>query len=76
MFQDIFCHTIADVLFKSSGKSPMLYILSMYKVGPVPKETQKRVVLKACQFYFDTCRLVSSGTLVFVLANQVQAKKV
>jgi hypothetical protein len=56
-FQDIFTHSLADVLFKSSSKSsPMLYILSMYKVGPVPKNTQKRVVTKACQFYFDSCR--------------------
>jgi hypothetical protein len=54
--QDIFGHSIADVLFKASGKSPMLYILSMYKVGPVPKDTQKRAVVKACQFYFDSCR--------------------
>ena len=61
LVEDIFEYTPADALFK--GKSSMLYTLSVYKLGTIPRETKIDIIAKACEYYFDSSKDVDDTNL-------------
>lgn len=61
LVQDIFEYSPADALFK--GKSAMLYILSVHKIGCVPLSSRVKVVTIACEYYFDSSKDVDDPNL-------------
>ena len=61
LVEEIFDYSPADALFK--GKSSMLYTLSVYKIGTIPHESKVNVVIKACEYYFDSSKDVDDTNL-------------
>lgn len=61
LVEEIFDYSPADALFK--GKSSMLYTLSVYKIGTIPQESKVNVIIKACEYYFDSSKDVDDANL-------------